>query len=84
MIYIYTTIGYILYIEFSPTMGNIWLRSGYFVPSNIIRLMLQPLHDIKMWIYTSMWPINYFIWLGVASAVKYLDLSYFYQISGGV
>ncbi len=81
MIYTLTTIGYILYIEFSPSMGNIWIRSGHFVPSNIIRLMFQPFHDIKMWTFTSMWPINYIIWLGIATAFKYLDLLCFYQIS---
>ncbi len=84
MIYTLTTIGYILFIEFSPSMGNIWIRSGHFVPSNIVRLMLQPFHDINMWIYTSMWPINYIVWLGFATIFKYLDLSYFYQTFVGV
>ena len=73
MLYILTTIGYILYIEFSPSMGNIWLRSGHFIPSNIIRLMIQPLYDKNMWIYTSMWPINYLIWLGFTAVIKYLN-----------
>ena len=58
-----TTTGYLLYIQFSSTMGNIWIRENHFVPYNAVRMMFHPLIDYKMWTYTSMWPINYFIWL---------------------
>jgi len=63
MYYLFTTIFYLLYIQFSPTMGNIWIRNGHFAPYNALRLILYPLIDYKMWVYPSMWGINYFIWI---------------------
>ena len=35
-----TTSGYLYYIQFSPTMGNIWYRCDQFVPHNAINLMI--------------------------------------------
>ena len=81
MIYKITIIGYLLYIQFSPSMGNIWIRNNHFVPQNAINLILQPLKDIKMWTFPAMWPINFYIWIAIATAVKYSDLWYSYLIS---
>ena len=61
--YIIATILYILYIQFSPTMGNIWIRNGVFAPYNIIRLMIVPLYDWNYWSNTSLWMINYPLWI---------------------
>ena len=68
MIYYWSliTIIYLLYIQFSPTMGNIWIRENRFAPLNALRLIIYPLYDYKMWTYTDMWPINYFIWIIIA------------------
>ena len=61
--YIIATILYILYIQFSPSMGNIWIRNGVFAPYNIIRLMIVPLYDWNYWSNTSLWIINYPLWI---------------------
>jgi len=58
-----TTVGYLLYIQFSPTMGNIWIRCGDFAPSNAINVIFYPFKEIKMWTLPAMWIINYWIWL---------------------
>jgi hypothetical protein len=57
-----TTILYLLYIQFSPQMGNIWWREDHFTPMGAIYVMLYPLKEIKMW-SIEMWDINYFIWI---------------------
>ena len=61
--YLIATAIYILYIEFSPTMGNIWIRNGVFAPHNIIRLMIAPFYDWNYWSHTSLWMINYPLWM---------------------
>lgn len=63
MIFILTLL-YLLYIQFSPQMGNIWWRDGYFTPMGALDVMLYPLKEIKMW-NIEMWDINYFIWIGL-------------------
>lgn len=62
-LYIICTCLFLLYIQFSPDMGNIWWRNGKFVPSNAIRLMIHPLSHSYMWSFRQMWIINYFVWL---------------------
>ena len=61
--YLIATAIYIIYIEFSPTMGNIWIRNGVFAPYNIVHLMVAPLYNWNYWSYASMWMINYPLWL---------------------
>ena len=68
--YLIATAVYILYIEYSPTMGNIWIRNGVFAPYNIIRLMIAPLYDWNYWSYASMWMINYPLWLGIVFIIE--------------
>ena len=63
MIFILTLL-YLLYIQFSPQMGNIWWRDGNFTPMGAIKVILYPLKEIKMW-NIGMWDINYFIWIGL-------------------
>jgi ABC-type antimicrobial peptide transport system permease subunit len=62
IIIILTTILYLLYIQFSPQMGNIWWREDHFTPMGAIYVMLYPLKEIKIW-NIEMWDINYFIWI---------------------
>ena len=57
------TILFLLYIQFSPDMGNIWLRSGYFMPMGAIKLIIYPFKEIHMWLLPEMWIINYWIWM---------------------
>jgi len=82
MIYYWSliTIIYLLYIQFSSTMGNMWIRNNRFVPYNALRLMAYPLYDYKMWIYTDMLAINYFAWIIVA----YILYKYLCTINGNV
>jgi len=61
-IIIFLTVLFLLYIQFSPQMGNIWWRDGYFTPMGALDVMLYPLKEIKMW-NIGMWDINYFIWI---------------------
>ena len=56
------TLLYLLYVQFIPTMGNIWYRCGNFVPMGALYLMIYPLYEINMW-YLSMLDINYILWL---------------------
>jgi len=61
--FIITTIIYLLYIQFSPGMGNIWYRNDeYFSPMGAVRVMIYPCYNVAMW-YPNMWDINYFIWI---------------------
>jgi len=59
---LFISLLYLLYVQFSPQMGNIWWRNDYFSPMGGIRLMVYPLKEIQMW-YPEFWDINYFIWL---------------------
>jgi hypothetical protein len=60
-------LGFAAYVQFSPTMGHIWLRRNdenkwVFVPDNLWNLMCAPLNHLSFW-YPSMWIINVFVWL---------------------
>ena len=57
------TIGFLLYIQFSPDMGNIWIRSGYFAPMGALRLIIYPFKEIHIWTLSEMWIVNYWIWM---------------------
>ena len=59
------TVVFLLYIQFSPTMGNIWYRCGYFTPMGALNVMVYPFKNILMW-KPNMWIINYPIWLIVS------------------
>ena len=75
LIYIF----YLLYIQFSPGMGNIWYRNNeYFSPMGAINMTLSPLYLYYMW-YPSMWDINFFIWILlyiVFNKIEYLSIAY--------
>ena len=62
LIEIFITIVYLLYVQFSPQMGDIWWRNDYFSPMGAIKIIVYPLYEIKMW-NVEFWDINYFIWL---------------------
>lgn len=65
---VFTTIGFLLYIQYSPTMGNIWIRDGHFTPRGAIDVMLYPFRERQMW-KPKMWIINYPVWMmgGIAA-----------------
>ena len=57
------TCGFIVYMELSPRMGNIWWRDGKVSVDGAIRCMLYPLSEWRMWL-PAMWTGNWFVWLG--------------------
>ena len=57
------TVLFLLYIQYSPGMGNIWYRNNeYFSPMGAVNVMRFPFHNLQMW-YPTMWDINYIMWL---------------------
>jgi len=71
LIIILTSVAYLLYIQFSPDMGNIWIRCGRFAPNNAINMIIHPLNHLYMWSVPQMWLINYWIWLFVTIILYY-------------
>lgn len=64
---IFVLLCFASYVQFSPTMGHIWLRRNdknkwVFVPHNLWNLMCAPLNNFFYW-YPCMWAINVFVWL---------------------
>ncbi len=64
-----------LYVQFSPTMGNIWLRHNHennliFCPMNLVRLIFRPFIDGYFWRYEFL-AINFWVYL-----VGYLIIVY--------
>lgn len=58
-----TTLIFLLYIQYSPGMGNIWYRNNeYFSPMGAVNVMIFPFRNLQMW-YPTMWDINYIMWL---------------------
>ena len=68
---------YSLYVQLSPTMGNIWMRedsSGnlVFCPLGLLHLCVAPLNTDKMYLWEPVfWPINFFVYI-VAYFIVYL------------
>ena len=62
-------IAYSLYVQLSPTMGNIWLRTNadneqIFCPINLLELIISPLYPYRLYFWTiHFWPINFFVYL---------------------
>ena len=74
------TLGYMAYVQFSPSMGKIWYRedsegNGYFSFRGLFDLMVYPLVNIRMW-RPDLWDINYFMWILTAISCQYLYQEY--------
>ena len=77
-----TSVAFALFVQFSPRMGNIWIRTDsngtrQLFPSNLFRLMAEPLKlrstvGQNFWSRPALWPINYPLWIFVAAAASYL------------
>ncbi len=72
---LFVTIIFSLYVQFSPTMGNIWLRNDSenitrFYPMNLIRLMFYPFVESYFWQYSFL-PINFWVYLVVYLVAVY-------------
>jgi hypothetical protein len=71
--YTISTLLFIFYIQFSPHMGNIWWRNGYFSPIGAFKVMIYPFQNILMW-QPEFWDINYPIWLLFSTLLIFLYL----------
>ena len=68
------TIGYLTYVQFSPSMGNVWYRNGELNISSALSLMIAPFKKSYMW-NRELLIINYPFWLIVGiSLLKSLEL----------
>ena len=60
---------YSLYVQLSPTMGNIWIRSNsegerVFCPMSLVDLILAPLQTDKTYFWEpNFWPINFCVYI---------------------
>ena len=75
VITMFTVLSFAIYIELSPSMGNIWYRYDSDNVKRIqliglINLMAAPLTNQYMW-RIEMWDINIFIWLIIALGTMY-------------
>lgn len=57
-----STFLFLTYVQFSPSMGNIWYRNEHFAPLGALKLMVYPFQNIEMW-KPQLWDINYPLWL---------------------
>ena len=61
------TLGFLLYIQFSPGMGQIWIRNGNFMPMGAFK-------NIRIWM-PKVWDINYPMWILIGtSSLNILNL----------
>jgi hypothetical protein len=53
---------YLMYIQFSPGMGNIWYRNDeYFSPIGAVKMILAPFYVKELW-RPEFWDINFIVW----------------------
>ena len=64
------------YVQFSPQMGNVWIRNGSFRPINLFRLMVNPFSKSYLW-RPSLIDLNWLVHLLICITVTQL-----YQNSG--
>ena len=58
---------FLIYLEFSPNLGNIWYRidstgNRKIMIKGAISVILYPFKNITLW-YPNNWDLNYFIYL---------------------
>ena len=71
---------YSLYVQYSSSMGNIWLRPNaenetVFCPMNLVDLILSPIHRPYFW-SASLLPVNIYVHM-LAYVVLYSIAVYF-------
>lgn len=60
---IYLLFFYLLYVQFSPGMGNIWYRNNeYFSLGGALKIIFAPFNLYYFW-YPSLWDINFLMWI---------------------
>jgi len=73
------TLGFLLYIQLSPGMGQIWIRNGNFMPMGAFNLMIYPFKNIRIWM-PKVWDINYPMWIFLGILINIFKLFYNYLI----
>ena len=56
------TTGYLLHVQFSRGMGNIWWRAGRLSPGGAWAVMMYALKERRMWA-PEFWDLNYPLWV---------------------
>ena len=55
------TAGYLVQVQFSKGMGNIWWRAGRLSPAGAWAVMMYAFREPRMW-RAEYWDLNYPIW----------------------
>lgn len=71
-----TFILFALYLQYSPSIGNIWIRPNHsgenvFCPRSLIDVILVTFHDSNFW-RIDMLDLNFFFWLFCAFSIHIL------------
>ena len=56
------TAGYLIHVQFSRGMGNIWWRAGRLSPGGAWAVMMYALRERRMW-SPEFWDLNYPVWV---------------------
>ena len=64
---IITFILFALYLQYSPSIGNIWIRPDHtgeyvFCPRNLFDIIIIPFKDIQFW-NVKVLDLNFFFWI---------------------
>lgn len=67
------TIVYAIYIQFSPKLGNMWLRRDHenkirFRPGNLFHMMIYPFKSIHFWRPSNL-DLNYVLYAGLGGGI---------------
>ncbi len=60
------TTGYLLHVQFSKGMGNIWWRCGRVSPGGAWAVMTYAFRERRMW-HPGYWDLNYPMWVLVGT-----------------
>ena len=72
-----------IYTQFSPKIGNIWLRKDAnlitrFAPQNLFKLIVFPLRSLQPW-KPYLWDINYFMYVLILWIILFVIEKKFYN-----
>jgi hypothetical protein len=63
------TVGYLLHVQFSKGMGNIWWRNGRLSLGGATGVMGYALREPRMW-SPEFWDLNYPLWIVTGVCVE--------------
>ena len=77
--YVLLLVLYLLYVQFSPGMGNIWYRNDeYFSPMGAINMIFAPFYVSHLWL-PEFWDINFVIWSFLYVSICFCYNLYYYK-----